>query len=128
MVTITLSAAGAKNAANRLREFLAVDGIQLKQTNAYEALAQTLGYANWTTLQAFRSEPPLVGSAENRPMSGADYSTPMMDARGQVYTAERLAEQAAPRTAIPFDPEKFDKFTGCYQIGPSEKVGPSEFF
>lgn len=52
MVTITLSTAGAKKAAGRLREFLAADGIRLKQTHAYEALAQTLGYANWNTLQA----------------------------------------------------------------------------
>jgi hypothetical protein len=52
MVTITLSAAGAKKAASRLREFLAADGISLKQTHAYEALAQTFGYANWNTLQA----------------------------------------------------------------------------
>src|ERR1700722_4028773 len=52
MVTITLSAAGTKKAAGRLREFLASVGISLKQTHAYEALAQALGYANWNTLQA----------------------------------------------------------------------------
>jgi hypothetical protein len=52
MVTITLSTAGAKKAASRLREFLASVGIGLKQTHAYEALAQALGYANWNTLQA----------------------------------------------------------------------------
>jgi hypothetical protein len=52
MVTINLSATGAKEAAARLREFLAANGISLKQTHAYEALAQTLGYANWNTLQA----------------------------------------------------------------------------
>src|SRR5580658_5951368 len=52
MVTITLSAAGTKKAASRLREFLASVGIGLKQTHAYEALAQALGYANWNTLQA----------------------------------------------------------------------------
>ena len=52
MVTINLSATGAKEAVARLREFLAASGISLKQTHAYEALAQTLGYANWNTLQA----------------------------------------------------------------------------
>ena len=52
MVTINLSATGAKEAVARLREFLAANGISLKQTHAYEALAQTLGYANWNTLQA----------------------------------------------------------------------------
>ena len=52
MVTINLSAAGAKEAVARLREFLAADGINLKQTHAYEALARTLGYPNWNTLQA----------------------------------------------------------------------------
>ena len=52
MITINLSASGAKEAVVRLREFLAANGISLKQTHAYEALAQTLGYANWNTLQA----------------------------------------------------------------------------
>src|SRR5215471_2641696 len=55
MVTINLSAAGAKEAAARLREFLAANGVSLKQTHAYEALARTLGYANWNTLQALLS-------------------------------------------------------------------------
>lgn len=52
MVTISLSAAGAKKAATRLREFLSSAGVDLKQSHAYEALARTLGYANWNTLQA----------------------------------------------------------------------------
>jgi hypothetical protein len=43
MITINLSATGAKEAAARLREFLAANGISLKQTHGYEALAQTLG-------------------------------------------------------------------------------------
>lgn len=55
MLTIALSTAGAKKAANRLREFLAADGVSLQQTHAYEALARTLGYANWNTLQALLS-------------------------------------------------------------------------
>src|ERR1700733_6221506 len=66
MVTITLSAAGAKNAATRLREFLAANGISLKQTHAYEALAQTLGYANWNTLQALLSAAPLTASESSQ--------------------------------------------------------------
>lgn len=48
----SLSTAGAGEAVARLREFLAAGGTTLKQTNAYEALAQALGYANWNTLQA----------------------------------------------------------------------------
>jgi len=112
MVTITLSAVGAKNAANRLREFLANDGINLKQTHAYEALAQALGYANWNTLQALLNGTSLPGIAEN----AANFSAEMIDARGLGYTVERLAEQAAPRTAITFDPKEFDKFVGCYQF------------
>jgi len=63
MVTITLSAAGARKAANRLREFLAAGGINLKQTHAYEALARTLGYANWNTLQALLNETASPGAA-----------------------------------------------------------------
>jgi hypothetical protein len=119
MVTITMSAAGAKNAANRLREFMAVDGITLKQTRAYEAIAQVLGYANWNTLQAVLSDKASSEIAENRAAAH------MVDARGRVYTVERLAEQAAPRIAIPFDPPKFDKFVGCYQFDPD--VSPDEW-
>ena len=65
MVTISLSAAGAKKAAHRLREFLAADGISLKQTHAYEALAQALGYTNWNTLQALLGATALPESAVN---------------------------------------------------------------
>jgi Domain of unknown function (DUF3471)/BlaR1 peptidase M56 len=34
-------------------------------------------------------------------------------------TAERRAEQALPRTAVPFDPAHFDRYVGYYQFGPS---------
>lgn len=97
MVTITLSAAGAKNAAGRLRAFLAIDGINLKQTHAYEALAHALGYANWNTLQA---------SLEAAPSHAAKSE----------LSPEHLAQQATPPIAVAFDPVKFDKFVGCYQF------------
>lgn len=121
MVTITMSAAGAKSAANRLREFLAADGVTLKQTHAYEALARVLGYANWNTLQALlngggHAEPANNAAAKDAVGGRAPHE---VDARGQAYTVERLAEQAAPRFAIPFDPEKFDKFVGCYELDPT---------
>ncbi len=114
MVTITLSAVGAKNAANRLREFLAAEGIKLKQTHAYEALAQVLGYPNWNTLQALINGTSSSEIAANAANGFAE----MIDAQGSRYTVERLAEQAAPRTAITFDPKEFDKFVGCYQFSP----------
>ena len=118
MVTITLSTTTAKNAASRLREFLAADGINLKQTHAYEALAQALGYANWNTLQALLSGASPFEVRENLGQQAGSHAAHMVDARGRAYTVERLAEQAAPRTAIPFNPEKFDKFVGCYQFNP----------
>ena len=121
MVTITLSAVGAKKAANRLREFLANDGINLKQTHAYEALAQVFGYANWNTLQASLTGTLHTEAEGNSAAKGSpdSHTAHTVDARGQVYTVERLAEQAAPRFAIPFDPAKFDKFVGCYELDPS---------
>jgi hypothetical protein len=115
MVTITLSAAGAKNAATRLRDFLATDGITLKHTHAYEALAQTLGYANWNTLQALLHGTPSPEIVQNPPAQDSGH---IDDARALepiwFVAAQRLAEQAAPRTAIAFDPKKFDRFVGCY--------------
>lgn len=127
MVTITLSAAGARTAAGRLREFLATDGIYLKQTHAYEALAQALGYANWNTLQALLNgtPPPKIEATSAAKAPADSHAARMVDARGQVYTVERLAEQAAPRTAIPMDPKNFDKFVGCYQFGPD--VSPDQW-
>lgn len=117
MVTLTLSAAGAKNAASRLREFLAADGIHLKQTHAYEALAQVLGYANWNTLQALLNGTALPEIAENPAKGSSDNrAAPMIDLHGRVVTAERLAEQAVARIAVPLEPEKFDKFVGFYQF------------
>jgi hypothetical protein len=35
------------------------------------------------------------------------------------HFAELRAEQAAPRTVVPFDPENFDKFVGQYQLAPT---------
>jgi hypothetical protein len=35
------------------------------------------------------------------------------------HLAELRSEQAAPRTAIAFDPKDFDKFVGFYQLAPS---------
>lgn len=61
-VTVALlSATSAKAAVARLRAFLAARGIGLKQTNAYEALAQAVGYPNWNTLQAMLK--PMVQAA-----------------------------------------------------------------
>jgi hypothetical protein len=129
MVTITLSATGAKNAVSRLREFLAADGINLKQTNAYEALAQTLGYANWNTLQAAlstRASQANASETKDRPParvslweeSWAEDDTPENNAAraNKELIAQRIAEHAAPRTAIPFDPKEFDRFVGHYRM------------
>jgi hypothetical protein len=92
MVTINLSAAGAKEAVARLREFLAADGIGLKQTHAYEALARTLGYANWNTLQALLSATP---STEN------EAAGPAATAPADEHTArtEQGSEQGAVESA-----------------------------
>lgn len=50
MVAINLSKDNVKNMNSRLRAFLREGGIELKNTNANEAVAQMLGYRNWNTL------------------------------------------------------------------------------
>ena len=87
MVTIHLSAAGAKEAVARLREFLAADGITLKQTHAYEALARTLGYANWNTLHALLSATPSTEREAAGPAATAP--TGEQPARAGETTAEQ---------------------------------------
>jgi hypothetical protein len=86
MVIISLSAAGAKRAANRLREFLASAGVSLKQTHAYEALAQALGYANWNTLQA-----QLVSTAMAESEASPDVN-PLVDSLTAASDADQIAE------------------------------------
>ena len=101
MVTINLSAAGAKEAVARLREFLAADGITLKQTHAYEALARTLGYANWNTLQALLSATP----STEREAAGPAATAPAGEAtveqgaagKGQRLRLSRSLEQGLHR-------------------------------
>jgi Glyoxalase superfamily protein len=85
MVTINLSAAGTKKAASRLREFLASVGIGLKQTHAYEALAQALGYANWNTLQA-QLHPPAMPKSEASP-----HATAPIESLPSASNADRIA-------------------------------------
>src|ERR1700735_3902918 len=94
MVTITLSAAGAKEAVARLREFLAADGINLKQTHAYEALARTLGYPNWNTLQALLNAAASPQSdASPTATAPSDEQTARTD---ENLTAERPVEKFRP--------------------------------
>jgi phosphoribosyl 1,2-cyclic phosphodiesterase len=88
MVTINLSAAGAKEATSRLRKFLANDGISLKQTHAYEALAQTLGYANWNTLQALLSSSALPAVATTK--SSAPVNVKFWGVRGSFPKPEHV--------------------------------------
>ena len=89
MVTINLSAMGAKEAVVRLREFLAADGVSLKQTHAYEALARTLGYANWNTLQALLNATP-------SPETDASPTAPSLSDKQTARTDDKLnAEQHA---------------------------------
>jgi hypothetical protein len=86
MVTITLSAAGTKKAASRLREFLATVGISLKHTHAYEALAQALGYANWNTLQAQLDSTAMPNSEASR------YATAPIESLPSASNADRIAK------------------------------------
>jgi hypothetical protein len=98
MVTINLSATGAKEAVARLREFLAADGIGLKQTHAYEALARTLGYANWNTLQALLNATALSES-EAKPAATAlaDKQTAPTD---EEFMAEQRLVEKGRRTRL----------------------------
>jgi hypothetical protein len=56
---VDLSKDNLKAMASRLRTYLRDDGIELKHTNALEAVAQMLGHRNWNTLAASseRSDP-----------------------------------------------------------------------
>ena len=116
MVTIDLSAAGAKKAATRLRDFLAAAGIDLKQTHAYEALARTLGYANWNTLQATLSIPGDSAAAK----SAATMSVKFWGVRGSFPTPNHVifggntscVEIAVGDTSLIFDAGTGIRFCG----------------
>ena len=52
MSSIALNKPTIKLMAERLRTYLRAGGTDLKQTNAYEAIARVLGYRDWNTLSA----------------------------------------------------------------------------
>src|SRR5262249_38143319 len=86
------------------------------------AVALPLGAARKLMLAGFAGASLIV------PLSAGLLMTPLVQAAPQaqtepVMTAERIAalraEQNQPRKVVAFDPRKFDKFIGLYQLAPT---------
>lgn len=93
----------AKSMAQTLREALGSKAITISHGESLELVSKMLGFADWNTLSA-----KLQG--ERRGVQAADGPAASVDER-----AAKLAEQAAQRVAISFDPRRFDKFVGYYE-------------
>jgi hypothetical protein len=85
------------DAKDRLAQLRRIDP-KAKLTAAQLAIARGYGFASWRALRAA--------------LESAEKTLPTPD-----EVARKRAEQALPRTAIPFDPKRFDRFTGFYRLG-----------
>lgn len=98
----------AKSMAQTLRGALGSKAITISHGESLELVSRMLGFADWNTLSA-----KLQG--EREPSRNGNTAGP------EVPVGERstkLAEQAVPRIAIPFDPRRFDEFAGYYEQHP----------
>ncbi|WP_054308677.1 glyoxalase superfamily protein [Mesorhizobium sp. 1M-11] len=98
----------AKSMAQTLRGALGSKAIAISHGESLELVSKMFGFADWNTLSA-----KLQG--EREPSRNGNITEPEVpvDERGR-----KLAEQAVPRVAIPFDPRRFDEFAGYYEQHP----------
>lgn len=103
----------AKTMARSLREALAAKTISISHGESLEIVSRMFGTPDWNTLSALiknsLGEDAAEVFAEETPAS-----PPTPDDR-----ARMLAEQQAPRAAVPFDPARFDRFVGPYELRPT---------
>lgn len=100
----------AKAMAQALREALAIKNLTVSHSESLELVSKMLGLPDWNTLSA-RIQGERNGAALRQ--SNADGLGSSTDERSR-----KLAEQAAPRTAVPLASQHFDKFVGYYQQDP----------
>ncbi|MVA27259.1 glyoxalase superfamily protein (plasmid) [Agrobacterium vitis] len=100
----------AKVMARTLRDSLAIKDLTISHSESLELVSKMLGLPDWNTLSA-KIQGERNGAASNQ--NNADSLGISTDERSQ-----KLAEQSAPRTAIPFASQRFDKFVGYYQLEP----------
>ncbi|MFE0017706.1 glyoxalase superfamily protein [Mesorhizobium sp. NPDC059054] len=98
----------AKSMAQTLRGALGSKAIAISHGESLELVSKMLGFSDWNTLSA-----KLQG--EREPSRNGNTTEPEVpvDERGR-----KLAEQAVPRVAVPFDPRRFDEFAGYYEQHP----------
>jgi hypothetical protein len=98
----------AKAMAQRLREALGAKRISITHGESLELVSRMLGAPDWNTLSAVikdnQPKPVAVTPSEE------EQTTP--DDRARL-----LAEQQAPRSVAAFDPRRFDKYVGHYELG-----------
>jgi beta-lactamase regulating signal transducer with metallopeptidase domain len=69
------------------------------------------------TQPAEAPRPIVLAQAQAKPQAPAPAAPPANPATDEV--ARRLAEQQQPRAVAPFDPARFDRYVGYYQLGPN---------
>lgn len=100
----------AKVMAQTLRDSLAIKDLTISHSESLELVSKMLGLPDWNTLSAqIQGERNGAASSQNN----ADSSGIATD-----LSSQKLSDQTAPRTAIPFASQRFDKFAGYYQLEP----------
>jgi len=100
----------AKIMAQTLRESLAAKDLVVSHSESLELVSKMLGLPDWNTLSA-KIQGERNGAAPRQ--NSSDSLENSTDERSR-----KLAEQAAPRKAVPLASERFDKFVGYYQQDP----------
>ena len=90
--------------------------MQLKLRDAQSCIARQYGFPSWHELTHY------VQLENSAAPDGADVqalTSTEAEIAQRYEIAQRAYEQAKPRTAVPFDPQSFDKYVGYYQLSHS---------
>ncbi|HEY4029860.1 MAG TPA: glyoxalase superfamily protein [Caulobacteraceae bacterium] len=101
----------AKAMAHTLRESLAAKALSISHSESLELVSRMLGAADWNTLSAMLQD--------RREAAGRPEPASVDGAGGSEEIEGRRLEQGRPRTAVPFEPQAFDRFVGFYGLSPT---------
>lgn len=96
----------AKAMAKTLRDSLGAKAVSITHSESLELVSRMLGAADWNTLSAMLPD-------RRGPPGNPEGATP------QDEVGRLRAEQARPRTAVPLEPEAFDRYVGFYDLNPA---------
>lgn len=88
----------------------------LRLRDAQSCIARQYSFQSWHELKQFVELKNSSASGGPQAVDGSRPSNTPTLTPAQAERARRRYEQARPRTAVPLDPESFDKYVGYYQL------------